>query len=298
MNNNISDIKISIGLGVYNEEKLVSRMIKSILAQSHKNFELIISDDCSLDHTLKICKDFETYDSRIDLFHQKENIGVVKNLDFLLKKSQCDFFIYLAGDDYISENYLEENLKNLIENPDCACSAGPHVWEDQDFNNDKISFQLKGTLFERLSLFLTNSFNATAMNYAIYRKKTMEKCPQLQKKFLGHDWKIMCNGLSEGTFLRSNKTLIILGRGGISSAPEFMKSEENNIVERFLPLLEFTKYFVKTFILKPDLKFFQKIILVLKITKLNLHLSIMKIINTFRFSKSKPHIKIGPAYKK
>lgn len=86
MNNNISDIKISIGLGVYNEEKLVSRMIKSILAQSHKNFELIISDDCSLDHTLKICKDFETYDSRIDLFHQKENIGVVKNLDFLLKK--------------------------------------------------------------------------------------------------------------------------------------------------------------------------------------------------------------------
>ena len=47
MYKNLSEINISIGLGVYNEEKLISRMIESILNQSHKNFELIISDDCS-----------------------------------------------------------------------------------------------------------------------------------------------------------------------------------------------------------------------------------------------------------
>ena len=294
---NLSEIKISIGLGVYNEEKLVSRMIKSILNQSHKNFELIISDDCSTDNTYNLCQKFALQDSRIKLYSQNINIGVVKNLDFLLKSSKFDYFIYLAGDDYISENYLEENLKNLMKNPDCACSAGSHVWEDQDPIKDKISFELDGNLFNRLSKFLSNSFDATAMNYALYRIQVMKECPQLEKKFLGHDWKIMCNGIKHGKFLRSNKSLIVLGRGGISSAPEFMKSEENNFAEKLLPLLEFSKYFIDTFIFNSNLKLFQKIILIIKIIKLNLHLTTMKIINIFRYNKKKPHIKIGSAYK-
>ena len=52
--------------------------------------------------------------------------------------------------------------------------------------------------------------------------------------------------------------MIVLGRGGISSAPEFMKSEENNFAEKILPLLEFSKYFIYTFILNSNLKLFQK----------------------------------------
>ena len=92
-----------------------------------------------------------------------------------------------------------------MKNPDCACSAGSHVWEDQDPIKDKISFELDGNLFNRLSKFLSNSFNATAMNYALYRKEVMKECPQLEKKFFGHDWKIMCNGIKHGKFLRSNK---------------------------------------------------------------------------------------------
>ena len=86
MYKNLSEINISIGLGVYNEEKLISRMIESILNQSHKNFELIISDDCSTDNTYNLCQKFALQDSRIKLYSQNINIGVVKNLDFLFKK--------------------------------------------------------------------------------------------------------------------------------------------------------------------------------------------------------------------
>ncbi len=298
MNKKLSETNISIGLGVYNEERFISRMIKSIINQTHKNFELLISDDCSTDRTYKICQQFALQDKRIKLHLQKKNIGVVKNLSYLLKNSQFEYFIYLAGDDFISENYLEDNLKKLLENPYSACSAGCHVWEDQDIISSKISFELNGNLFQRLNKFLSNSFNATAMNYAVYRKKIMEDCPELEKKFLGHDWKIMCNAIKHGTFLRSDKSLIVLGRGGISSAPEFMKSEENNSIEKFFPLFEFSKYFFNTFIFNSNLKLFEKKILIFKIIKLNLHLSIMKIINIFRYKKQKPHIKIGPAYKK
>tara|TARA_B100000900_G_scaffold410801_1_gene429279 strand:- start:608 stop:1507 length:900 start_codon:yes stop_codon:yes gene_type:complete len=292
-----SNEKISIGLGIYNEEKYVGRMIESILSQTYNNFELIISDDCSTDNTNQICKNYEKSDKRVCLFTQDKNLGVVKNLQFLLNKSKYDFFIYLAGDDIISENYLEENLRNLLNNPGASCSAGCHIWEDQDIQKDKICFELNGSLYQRLNYFLSNSFNATAMNYALYRTEIMKKCPDLGLKFLGHDWKIMTNALKFGKFLRTQNTLITLGRGGISSAPEFMKSEENKTIEKFLPLFEFSKYFTKSFLLNDQVGLIQKLILSLKLIKLNLHLSLMKIINILRYNNT-PHKKIGPAYKK
>lgn len=292
-----SNEKISIGLGIYNEEKFVSRMIESILSQSHENFELIISDDCSTDNTIQICKNYEKLDERIRLFKQEKNLGVVKNLQFLLNKSKYDFFIYLAGDDIISENYLADNLQNLLNNPGASCSAGCHIWEDQDIQKDKVCFELKGSLYQRLNYFLSNSFNATAMNYALYKTEVMKKCPDLSFKFLGHDWKIMTNALKFGNFLRAQNTLITLGRGGISSAPEFMKSEENKNIEKFLPLFEFSSYFTKSFLLNNQIGFMSKLILSFKLIKLNLHLSLMKIINVLRYN-NKPHKKIGPAYKK
>lgn len=292
-----SNEKISIGLGIYNEEKFVSRMIESILSQTHENFELIISDDCSTDNTNQICKNYEKVDQRISLYTQDKNLGVVKNLQFLLNKSKYDFFIYLAGDDIISENYLEENLQNLLNNSEASCSAGCHIWEDHDLQKDKVCFELNGSLYQRLNYFLSNSFNATAMNYALYRTEIMKKCPDLKSKFLGHDWKIMTNALKFGNFIRARNTLITLGRGGISSAPEFMKSEENKTIEKFLPLFEFSNYFIKSFLLDHQLSFLKKKILFFKLVKLNLHLSLMKIINVLRYN-NKPHKKIGPAYKK
>ena len=299
MNINSKDIFISVGLGVYNEEKRVSNMLDSILLQSHNNFELIISDDCSNDQTYEICEKYSLKDERITLYRQKKNLGVVKNLDFLLGKSRHNYFIYLAGDDVISSNYLEANLKNLIENPECACSSGASIWEDQDLEKDKVTFELDKDLYQRLKDFLSNSFKATAMNYAIYRKEIMENCPDLKKKFFGHDWKIMCNALKHGKFLRQKNSLITLGRGGISSAPEFMRSEENKVIEIILPLYEFSKYFFKNFVINSKLKLTEKSILFYKLVLLNLHLSFMKIINLARFTlKKNPHNKIGPAYKK
>ncbi len=51
--------KVSIGFAVFNGEKTIERAIKSILSQTFKDFELIISDNASSDDTEKICKIFK-----------------------------------------------------------------------------------------------------------------------------------------------------------------------------------------------------------------------------------------------
>jgi glycosyltransferase involved in cell wall biosynthesis len=105
----IQDQFISIGLAIYNQEKNIVKCIQSILSQTHVNFELLISDDCSTDDTIRICNDFSKKDKRIRLFNQKKNLGVSDNFYFVFRKSKYKFFIWLSGDDYISNDYLENN---------------------------------------------------------------------------------------------------------------------------------------------------------------------------------------------
>ena len=79
--------KIDILMATYNGEKYLKEQIESILNQSYENINLIISDDCSNDNTKKILQEYEKKDKRIKVYYQKENLGYIKNFEFLLKKN-------------------------------------------------------------------------------------------------------------------------------------------------------------------------------------------------------------------
>jgi len=73
------NVKLSIGMPVYNGELFIERAIESILAQTFTDFELIISDNASTDSTQEICQNFSKKDDRIRIFKQEKNIGVHRN---------------------------------------------------------------------------------------------------------------------------------------------------------------------------------------------------------------------------
>ena len=70
--------KVDILLATYNGEKYIKEQIESILNQTYKNIQIIISDDCSKDGTRQILKEYEKND-KIKVFYQEENLGYVKN---------------------------------------------------------------------------------------------------------------------------------------------------------------------------------------------------------------------------
>ena len=57
--------KVSIIVPVYNVDKYLSRCIESLLNQSYPNLEIIIVDDCSLDSSRSVIKEYAEKDSRI-----------------------------------------------------------------------------------------------------------------------------------------------------------------------------------------------------------------------------------------
>lgn len=104
---------LSVGLPVFNGEKYLRQALDSILNQTYKPFELIISDNASTDKTQKICQEYAGMDDRIKYFRNKSNIGAPGNYNLTFRLSRGKYFKWTAYDDLLAPEYLEKCVKVL-----------------------------------------------------------------------------------------------------------------------------------------------------------------------------------------
>ena len=112
----MNDILVTIGIPCYNVEKFVAWAIKSVLAQSYTNFELIITDDGSTDRTVEILREFK--DDRIILIVDGENHGISYRLNQQIDMAKGDYFFRMDGDDIMFPDRVEKQVKFLKEHPE------------------------------------------------------------------------------------------------------------------------------------------------------------------------------------
>lgn len=108
--------QITVGFPVYNGEKFIKEAIDSILNQTFKNFELIISDNASTDNTELICRDYAAQDPRIRYYRNEKNLGAAKNYNRVFELSESEFFKWANHDDIHDIQFLEKCLKALEKN--------------------------------------------------------------------------------------------------------------------------------------------------------------------------------------
>ncbi|MBU0646683.1 glycosyltransferase [Patescibacteria group bacterium] len=119
-------MKISVIIPTYNSAHLLPRAVKSVLAQTHQDFEVIIVDDGSTDKTGEVARVFADYDRRIQYYRLESNFGGAarpKNLG--LEKATGEFIAVLDADDEWRPEKLERQLK-LFEDPEVGfvgCNA-------------------------------------------------------------------------------------------------------------------------------------------------------------------------------
>jgi teichuronic acid biosynthesis glycosyltransferase TuaG len=107
---------VSIITPSFNSEKFILGTIQSVQNQTHQNWEMIIVDDCSTDHTVSIIKQFMMDDDRIHLFQLDENSGTGIARDIALSKAKGDYIAFLDADDLWKPLKLEKQLQFLKEN--------------------------------------------------------------------------------------------------------------------------------------------------------------------------------------
>ena len=109
---------ISVIVPVYKVEKYLDRCVKSILAQTYTDFELILVDDGSPDACPQMCDDYEKQDRRIHVIHQKNGgLSAARNagLDWLYANSQSQWITFIDSDDWVHPTYLESLLDAVKE---------------------------------------------------------------------------------------------------------------------------------------------------------------------------------------
>lgn len=106
---------ISIGIPFFNAEKYLEDAIKSVLAQTFQNWELILVDDGSIDRSLEIARSFN--DPRIRIIADGHNRRLPYRLNQIINEAKYDFIARMDADDLMAVDRLEKQIKVLNENP-------------------------------------------------------------------------------------------------------------------------------------------------------------------------------------
>lgn len=131
---------VSIGLPTFNRATSLVRAVDSLLAQTYENFELVISDNASTDNTEKICREYARNNNRIKYFRQEQNIGMVENYKFVLKKVSGDYFMMASDDDWWHPDFILK-LKGALDDHKeygIAMSSIRQIHEDGSLVNEII----------------------------------------------------------------------------------------------------------------------------------------------------------------
>ena len=105
---------ISIIIPIYNVENYLRQCLDSIMGQTYKNFECLLINDGSADHSSKICEEFVEKDSRFRYF-EKENGGVSSARNLGIEHSKGEYITFIDSDDWVDSDYLEALYTTLLE---------------------------------------------------------------------------------------------------------------------------------------------------------------------------------------
>ncbi len=108
--------KVSIIMPNYNCEKFIEETLNSVLAQTYRNWEILIVDDCSTDNSVSIIKSYCDKDERIRLFVNDTNSGAAASRNRALREASGKWIAFLDSDDLWLPEKLEKQLTFMVSN--------------------------------------------------------------------------------------------------------------------------------------------------------------------------------------
>lgn len=123
---------VSIGMPLYNEERYLRQTLDSLISQDYANFELIISDNGSVDGTSNICQEYATKDRRVHYYRNETNIGAAVNFQRVFELAQGDYFVWVAGHDLWHRTFLSRCLEIFSQDASIVLCYPQALWINTD----------------------------------------------------------------------------------------------------------------------------------------------------------------------
>jgi glycosyltransferase involved in cell wall biosynthesis len=123
---------VAIGLPVYNGAAFIGEAVESILAQTFRDFELIISDNASTDETEAICRSYAEADHRVRYLRNEQNVGAVRNYNRLFEMCRSEYFKWAAHDDVLAPEYMERCMEVMERRPSVVLCHTETIYIDEN----------------------------------------------------------------------------------------------------------------------------------------------------------------------
>jgi teichuronic acid biosynthesis glycosyltransferase TuaG len=221
---------VSVITPTYNSSKYIRFTIESIISQTYKNWELLITDDFSSDNTIQIIESYAKNDSRIKLFKLEENSGAGIARNFSINKAQGRYIAFCDSDDQWKKNKLEFQLKFMKENNLVFSFTDYDIIDEQGISKGHI----KCPKFLTYNKLLKNNYIGCLT--VIYDTKTLGKLlmPKIRKR---QDWVLWLSIMKKIKFTKGLNTSLSIYRdrsNSISSSKFYLLKYNWNVYHKEL----------------------------------------------------------------
>ena len=143
---------VSVITPTYNCGRFIGETIESVIAQTYSNWEMIIVDDCSVDNTKTVVKQYQNQDSRIKYYCLEKNSGPAVARTKAMELAEGQYIAFLDSDDLWLKDKLTKQIKFMQDN-DYAFTNTSYQHMDEAGNMlDKILKVIPKTDYNRLLL--------------------------------------------------------------------------------------------------------------------------------------------------
>lgn len=230
---------ITIGIPTLNASRTIARTLVSVVNQTRRDYQVIISDNASEDATETICRDFTRRDPRFRYIRQRKRTSAAENFKCILQYATTKLFVFLASDDYWEPDFLECNIENLQLNPDAVASISHIVFESKDGSTWEAAgtVPITGNRQARLQQYLRNPSDNSRF-YSVFRTNVLKRVFMDLPEFHAADWYLMAKTLMEGEHVRFDRVLMHREETPLNRYHESVENDNrNHAVMKSYPLL-------------------------------------------------------------
>lgn len=231
----ITNKMVSIVIPSYNHEKYIIDCLESIKAQSYKNIEIIIGDDCSSDNTFEVAKEWVDNNKerfvRTRVIRNKENKGITKNSNYLISLCEGDYIKDMASDDILDSEAISNMVHcfEIHDDVDVVFGNGKVVNEETTYpvNRENIISDIyQNKLVIEMDFFdALYRRNFIAAPAAMFRKETFVKYGYYDESLCLEDREYFLRVALKGKIQFCDRNIVFYRRGQ-ESASNYKRNKE------------------------------------------------------------------------
>lgn len=174
----VAEPLVSVGVPVRNEARFLRATLDSLLAQDYGNTEIIVSDNASTDETETIARYYADRYPCIRYYRIDEGIGPAENFNHAVERASGDYFMWAAGHDLWSTNYLSACVAELDARPQSVLAYGLPRSIDAEGLERRVEYSCGDTRgMDPVGRFFTIVWGNMNPIYGVHRRRNLLRHP-------------------------------------------------------------------------------------------------------------------------